>query len=188
MKTQSKVVSGTNRKGENMKTSMLALIFLSAVGASSAFAQGMSNMDHTTGPGKVIDGSITPELIQDKDAYRLFFLATSSVGSNKSEDEKKVYIRLVFRSLTTDETYLLTINSVLETFRSQYEYAVLLFNRDAEATAKSGKVPDYEALELKLEAITESTRRMLQISLPEGLFHKLQDHVRGEKTRMKVAQ
>jgi hypothetical protein len=133
----------------------------------------------------MIDGSIHPEMIQDREAFRLFFLAATTDANPMPEDKERQ--RAMLASARFSEEELIISSTVLIDYRVQYEAAVQKYN-DAVASARSPEqLPDGKQLIAELDALALAAKTKLESSISGDSFRRLYAHVQVEKSKMKVA-
>jgi hypothetical protein len=128
----------------------------------------------------VIDGRVNPEMIQDRDAYRLFFLAVSSQEQVERQDAM-----LAGAKLSELESPL--VRSALADFKSKYEKLVDDYNRLATAAEEMGQVPNTAQFVHDRDALVLSTKDKIEATLSPSGMARFQGHVSNEKHGMKVA-
>lgn len=152
------------------------------LGKGTARSQGFQH--HST--ANVIDGSVHPELIPDRDAFRLFFLAAAT-STNATTDEKKRQ-RAMFSSAGFNENELAAASTILVDYKTQYEQAIQQYN-DAVALARSpDQLPDGKKLVAELNMLTTTAQAKLESSISGKSARHLYEHVQHEKSRMRVAE
>jgi hypothetical protein len=82
----------------------------------------------------MIDGSVHPEMIQDREAFRLFFLAAATDANPMPEEKERQ--RAMLSSAGFSEKELAVSSTVLADYKRQYEAAIQQYN-DAVASARS---------------------------------------------------
>jgi hypothetical protein len=153
---------------------------------TAAVSQEIQVHDHTTRNANVIDGSLHPELIQDKDAYRLFFLVAAS-GPAATTDEIN-HQRAVLAPAGLSDTELLSANITLTDFKMQYEQAVQKYNASAEAAHANNTEADVKPFLAERDALVQLVRFRLGTALSPESVVRLDRHVQHEKSKMKVAK
>jgi hypothetical protein len=132
----------------------------------------------------IIDGSIHPELIQDQEAYRLFFLAAATDVNPKPVDKERQRAMLAPARFSEEE--LAIASALLADYKGQYEAAVQKYN-DAVALARSPEeLPDGKRLTVELNALALATKTKLESSISGGSSLSLYAYVQGEKSKMRV--
>lgn len=139
---------------------------------------------HLHDAANVIDGSVHPEMIQDRDAFRLFFLAAAT-DANPTPDERERQ-RAMFSATRFSEEELGIASTVLADHKMQYEAAIQRYN-DAVASAHSPEqLPDGKKLVAELDALVLAAQTKLESSVSGGSFRRLYAHVQGEKSKMSI--
>lgn len=141
--------------------------------------------DHTLNNANVIDGSVHPEMIQDKDAYRLFFLTVATGSAATLEDTNRQ--RAFLRPMQLSESQLLTAQAILADFKTRYQSASAKYNASAEAALANNMTPDIEAFLKERDDIVLSARVAMEKTLGQETWSRFDAHVQKEKRRMKVA-
>ncbi len=140
---------------------------------------------HSFAPANIIDGSVHPEMIQDGEAFRLFFLAAAT-GSNPSPEEKERQ-RAMLSPTQFSEQELAMASAVLADYKGQYEAAVQRYN-DAVASAGSPEqLPAGKQLVAELDALALAAKTKLESSISGASSLRLYAHVQGEKSKMQVS-
>lgn len=122
-------------------------------------------------------------MIQDKDAYRLFFL-TVAADPNVTEDISRQ--RAFLRPLL-DENSLAAAQTILSDFKTRYQAAVARYNASAEAALANNKTPDIGAFLSERDYVVLSTKAAMEKALGEEVWAQFDRHVQKEKREMKVA-
>lgn len=132
----------------------------------------------------IIDGSVNPEMIQDRDAFRLFFLvAATDANPNPEEKERQ---RAILSALQFSEKELQVSSEVLAEYRAQHEAAVQRYN-DAVALAASVKeLPDGKRLGAEVDDLAMAAKAKLESSISASSSLRLYAHVQREKSKMRV--
>jgi len=132
----------------------------------------------------MIDGSINPEMIQDREAFRLFFLAAATDANPMPEEKERQ--RAILSSARFSEEELAISSTVLADFKRQYDAAVQKYN-DAVASARSPKqFPDGKQLVAELDALALAAKAKLESSISGDSSRRLYAQVQGEKSKMRV--
>ena len=153
-------------------------------GRSALPQQAVDPHIHSTTPANIIDGSIHPEMIQDREAFRLFFLAAATdVNPMPGEKERQ---RAMLSPARLSEEELAISSTVLAEYKGQYEAAVQGYN-DAVASARSPEqLPDGKQLVAELNALALAAKAKLESSISGASSLRLYAHVQGEKSKMRV--
>jgi len=133
----------------------------------------------------MIDGSVHPEMIQDKDAYRLF-LRAAALGPYPTTEEKKRQ-RAILAPAKLNETELATAINILQNFKTEYEAAIQRWNATAEAANARDTLPDINPFLLERDAIVQSAKQKLEGAISPHSMARFHAYVQGEKSKMKVA-
>jgi hypothetical protein len=150
-------------------------------GRSTPPQQAVDPHNHTL---NIIDGSVHPEMIQDGQAFRLFFLAAAT-GANPVPEEKARQ-RAMLAPVRLSEMELAITSAVLADYKGQYEAAVQKYN-DAVASARAfDQLPDGKQLGAALDALALAVKTKLEASISGGSSIRLYAHVQGEKSKMRV--
>lgn len=139
---------------------------------------------HQHAAPNIIDGAVHPEMIQDKDAYRLFFI-TVAADPNVTEDVSRQ--RAFLRPLL-DENSLAAAQTILSDFKTRYQAAIARYNASATAAqANNTTPPDIGAFLSERDGVVLSTKAAMEKALGEKVWAQFDRHVQREKRRMKVA-
>src|SRR5258708_284582 len=139
---------------------------------------------HQHAAPNIIDGAVHPELIQNKDAYRLFFM-TVAADPNVTEDVNRQ--RAFLRPLL-DENSLAAAQTILSDFKARYQAAVARYNASATAAqANDTTPPDIGAFLSERDGVVLSTKAAMEKALGEKVWAQFDRHVQKEKRKMKVA-
>jgi len=132
----------------------------------------------------MIDGSIHPEMIQDQEAFRLFFLAAATDANPTPGDRERQ--RAMLSSARFSEEELAISRTVLVDYKTQYEAAVQKYN-DAVALARSPEqLPNGKQLVAELDALALAAKAKLEASISGNSSLLLYAHVQGEKSKMRI--
>jgi hypothetical protein len=154
-------------------------------GRSALPEQEVTPHEHTANPANIIDGSIHPEMIQDQEAFRLFFLAAAT-GTNPLPEEKERQ-RAVLAPVRLSDDELAISSAVLANYKEQYEEAVQKYN-DAVASARSPEqLPDGKQLVAALDALAMAAKAKLESSISSESNLRLYGYVKSEKSKMQVS-
>lgn len=126
----------------------------------------------------VIDGREHPEMIQDRDAFRLFFLAVTS------QPDAEVQRAILGPAQFSHEEFEVA-QVVLVGFKTKYDEVVTDFNS---AALVGEQAPDYAAFTNKLDALVLTTKDKLEVSVSANAFGRLYGHVQQEKRQMRVSR
>ena len=165
------------------------LAFLASSGAQGRTPQSQQVANshvHTTTPANMIDGSVHPEMIQDKDAYRLF-LQAAALGPNPTTEEKNRQ-RAILAPAKLSEKELAYASKTLEEFKAEYEAAIQRWNTLAETANASDTLPDIKPFLLELDAIVQTARQKLEGVISPQSMARFHAYLQGEKSKMKVAK
>src|SRR6266849_5616512 len=119
---------------------------------------------HATPPSNMIDGSVHPEMIQEKNRQRAILAPTH-----------------------LNETELASAGNILQEFKIQYEAAIQRYNTSAEAALASNSIPDITPFLLERDAIVQSAKQRLEGAVSPQSMARFHAYVQGEKSKMKVA-
>jgi hypothetical protein len=136
----------------------------------------------------MIDGSVHPEMISDTAAYRLFFLAFSTLPNATSPETERQRDALS-RNAHFNEAELQFASQALTDFRIQFDQLIATYNVAAEAAINKNQTA-YSDLSLflaKRDALVQVTRDNLATGISPNTLSNLQTYVQREKSRMKVA-
>jgi hypothetical protein len=163
-------------------------VLVLSVFALGAWAQNSPPHQHpaTATTTDMIDGSVHPEMIQDKDAYRLF-LQAAALGPNPTTQEKNRQ-RAILAPAKLSETELAYASKTLGEFKAEYEAAVQRWNTLAEAANASDTLPDIKPFLLERDAIVQTARQKLEGVISPQSMARFHAYVQGEKSKMKVAK
>jgi hypothetical protein len=133
----------------------------------------------------MIDGSVHPEMIQDREAFRLFFLAAATDANPTLDERGRQRAMLSLAQFSEEE--LAIASTVLSEYKRQCEAAIQNYN-DAVALARSPEqFPDGKKLVAELDALTLASKTKLESSISGDSSRRLYAHVQGEKSKMRVA-
>jgi hypothetical protein len=167
------------RKRGFMKRTFILGLLLSII---PAFASAQGTMDHSQmGTQDSIDGQKNPELIPDKVAYRLFFLAVSQTF------EAKVNLEVRFahlRSAGLTDSDVLVASQILDNFRSQYLAVVNEYNNDL--GTQSGSTAALPLFKSKRDVLVSNTRDALVFGLSTLGRDSFLKRVKSEKAGMVI--
>jgi hypothetical protein len=139
---------------------------------------------HTHATANIIDGSVHPEMIQDRQAFRLFFLAAATNANPMPEEKERQ--RAILSPARLSEEELVIASAVLAEYKEQYEAAVQKYN-DAVASARSfEQLPDGKQLIAELDALALAAKAKLESSISGASSLRVYAHVQGEKSKMRV--
>jgi len=150
--------------------------------AFGAWAQ-TSPPQHQHAAPNMIDGAVHPEMIQDKDAYRLFFLTVAVDPTATAEVNRQ----RAFLSPILDQSQLLAAQIILFDFKTRYQAAIAKYNASAKAALANNKTQDIGAFLSERDDIVLSTKAAMEIALGQKAWAQFDAHVQKEKLRMKVA-
>ena len=169
-----------------MQRCILLSLFLAMVGGL-AFTQAASDthVAHPVPTTNQIDGSISPELIPDSAAYRLFFVAASFTPS--ATQEQKSQRRTHAAKVGLSDLDGPTFEAILSEFRSQYDDLIENYNESVEIALSRSSDPDYEGFIAQRDGLVEATRLRLQAQLTPEATSRLDELVQREKRHMKVS-
>lgn len=133
------------------------LIALSAfpIHQTQARSQAPQAHDHPIVPSDAVDGKVHPELIKDKDAYRLFFLVASTRDDSPQELARQ---RALLGFLNLDEKSLLAVNVILKNFQAMHDQTVQDFNGHSSESQSSRLRPFIQ----QRDGIVAQTRTQLE--------------------------
>lgn len=131
----------------------------------------------------LIDGAVHPEMIQDKDAYRLFLLTVAADPTATAEVNRQ----RAFLSPILDESQLLAAQIILFDFKTRYQAAIAKYNASATAALANNKTTDIGAFLSERDDIVLSTKAAMEKALGQKAWAQFDTHVQKEKLRMKVA-
>lgn len=150
--------------------------------ALGTWAQTPSQHQHAA--ANVIDGAVHPELIPDTVAYRLYLVAISEGPAPLPHESRRQLSHLRHAGLLEKDVLAAII--VLANFKTQYAALIEQYNNSPEVQNNtSDGLPLFLA---KRDALVESTRQALKISLSPLGMSSLHTHIQQEKSKMKVAQ
>jgi hypothetical protein len=150
-----------------------------AVSGSRVEAQDMPGMNH--GKANIIDGSKNPEQIQDKDAYRMFLLAT--INHTGSEEEGRRQLGLFQRLGLTNEQ-IPQVQSVIAEFAVKNNILIDAYNAQAEATVSHA---GYKAFRQQQTALVLETEAKIELILGINETQVFRAFIQSEKRNMKIA-
>ncbi len=163
----------------------LLLAFLPSRVVQGRSAQQAVDHVHTTLPPNTIDGAVHPEMIQDKDAYRLF-LQAAALGLHPTTEEKNRQ-RAILAPAKLNETELASASNILQEFKTEYEAAIQRYNTSAETAIASNATPDIKPFLLERDAIVQSAKQKLEGTISSQSMARFHAYVQGEKSKMKIA-
>ena len=138
---------------------------------------------HQSAAPNIIDGAVHPEMIQDKDAYRLFFLTVAADPTTTEEVNRQ----RAFLGPMLDENQLVAARIILFDFKTRYQAAIAKYNASAEAALINNETPDIGAFLSERDDIVLSTKATMEKALGREAWAQFDAHVQKEKLRMKVA-
>src|SRR6266700_1863959 len=141
--------------------------------------------DHTASAPNVIDGQLHPELIQDKHAYRLFFLTAATAPAATIEDVNRQ--RDFLRPIQLSESQLLSVRIILADFKAQYLSAIAHPYASALAALANHTTPDIASFLTQRDNLVLSTKAAIENALGAETWARFNTHVQKEKSKMKVA-
>lgn len=141
--------------------------------------------DHTASTPNVIDGHLHPELIQDKHAYRLFFLTAATAPAATIEDVNRQ--RDFLGPIQLSQSQLLSVRVILADFKAQYLSATAQHNASAEAALANHTMPDIASFLMQRDNLVLSTKAAIEKALGAETWARFDAHVQREKSKMKVA-
>lgn len=129
-----------------------------------------------------VDGRTNPELIKDKDAYRMFFVAASSSLSPNSEPNQ---IRGVFGTLGIEtDAKALQVRELLLNFKLLYEKAVSDFNTEV----GTDNQPNLARFIQQRDSIVLETRQQLETILGATNSETFYKFIQAEKRQMIIGK
>jgi hypothetical protein len=134
----------------------------------------------------MIDGARHPELIPDAIAYRLFFLTVAEPADANAEQRARQ--RAWLRTAGLKDEDVQSAAAVLETFKSQYDELVALYDESVRAANETGTNPDPATFLSQQDQLVESTRDALTAAISPEVMARFDAHVRREKRNMKMAK
>lgn len=137
-------------------------------------------------PTGMIDGSKTPDLIQDSTAYRLWLVVVSEPPGASEEKKRRQSAQLKMLSLTDVDRQ--TLEFSLADFKSQYLALIEEYNQEARQALASNSLPDLTGFLLRRSTLVQSTRDRLNLYLSKEGLSRVDAHVKAEKRHMKVAK
>jgi hypothetical protein len=159
-------------------------VFLGYIPIKTVTAQEVQHV-HSASENHAIDGAVHPELIHDKDAYRLFFLAAVTKDDTPEEKDRQ---RSMLSPAKFNGKEVGAATAILSGFKSQYDKIVEEYNAAAESSVTHGTVaPDLKLLLRNIDALVLVTKANLEASISTGATSRLLAHIQREKSKMKVA-
>src|SRR6202030_796328 len=138
-------------------------------------AQTPPQHQHTT--SNVIDGKLHPDMIQDKDAYRLFFLAMAN--ASKEHQRAALTNHAHLKDVEAEST-----STVLVDFKAKYEDLIQRFNLVAESDAARNTPTDMKAFLRDRDALVMATKAKVESVITSESAVQLNAHVQREKAYM----
>ena len=126
-----------------------------------------------------INGDDNPEQIQDKVAFRLFFLTAST-------DDLELQ-RNILAPANFSDSELAIVSAFLADFKKQHDAAVQEFNNSM-AVASPENVPDSRVLDAQLDDLTLQTQKKIEKSVSKSSYRNLYAHVQGEKRLIHITR
>jgi hypothetical protein len=123
---------------------------------------------------------MTPALIPDSVAYRLFFVTVAEPPQPTDQQARRQRSRLAGVKLTDDEYK--GVVAALSEFKAAHEALQLKYSEIAE----HGGFVEESTLTSERDAIVESTRGKLKARLSAVAMASLDAYIQKEKSRMKV--
>lgn len=105
---------------------------LAFVPMRSTIASQSAGHNHPNATESVIDGRVNPEMIQDRDAYRLFFLSLAASVSAGSEPGEMRRVDAVFNALNLSVIEKQDAKLILMDFKQKHDALAAKFNSTAE--------------------------------------------------------
>jgi hypothetical protein len=158
-------------------------LFLWALLVGQTMAFGQANMPPTHDHADVIDGSITPDLISDSTAWRLWLIAVTTEDNGKpelSEPRRRAFLK---QAGIKDSEFSLA-EGALAQFKS--DYAALIDNYNKRVSA--GDNPDLADFIAQREALVQASQTILMGKLGTESVANFKSHIQAEKAHMKVSK
>jgi hypothetical protein len=127
----------------------------------------------------IIDGSQTPQLIPDTLAYRLYFLAVTSLPPAVGQAQ----LHSAIPRSSASATDLQAATTAIVAFRTAYDSLSNNYNQQIQA----GSNPDQNFFASQRDALVANTRAALQKTLSASGMQNFDAHVQSEKTKMKTS-
>jgi len=162
----------------------MPLLFLIVFALGARAQQNLPPPPHVHDAANVIDGKIHPEMIKDRVAFRLFFLAAAtSVDANP--DERKRQRAMLSPARLTDEE-LAIASTILTDFKKQYDLVVQNYNDAVKSARTPEQLPNGKKLAAELDALVLAAKTKLESSVSGDGSRRLYAHVQSEKSNMRV--
>jgi len=144
-------------------------------------AQPMDDMDHSSAPDVVIDGSETPDSITDRAAYRVF-LTTFAAGKKSTQFALDLQANALTPAFLSAEDAT-TASEIFSDFRESYD-ALL---KDHDDVAKQNIQPDEDAFRNQRNQLVSSIIVRLNTELSKTGAKKLNSLIQTEKSKMRIS-
>jgi hypothetical protein len=141
----------------------------------------MAGMSHGKVLNDAVDGSKHPELIKDKDAYRLFLLAASAPDDSQFNRQSTM-----FSSLDLTDSQFSQVHDIMSNFKTLSDAAVNSYNQRATADSQAGRIPDLKSFISQRDAIVAETVTQLNTVFGQEQTSKFHALIQIEKRNMKV--
>jgi hypothetical protein len=161
-----------------------ATLLLLSVCAFGTWAHDPVARQHSETAADTIDGSKNPELIPDSLAFRLYFIALSENDSTLTESTERQKAFFATAGLNAADTEVAA--SILRAFKKRLDAMTETYNTSVLSTNDS--TADRRLFAAKREALVETTRNEFSIMLSTGGAKHLNDHVQGEKQKIKASK
>lgn len=151
--------------------------------AKSAHAQAQTTTvhNHSNVTNNAVDGRIHPELIKDKDAYRLFFVAASLQDNSPQELARQ---RAMFASLNLSDAQFAKVNAILSDFKSVHNMLIQDFNRERGTSRTSQTTGTLAPFIQQRDGIVAQTRAEIELVIGQHASAILNSFIQGEKREM----
>ena len=139
---------------------------------------------HDHGQTNVVNGAVHPELIPDKEAFRLFFLAVGTDSKSLPEDLVRQRSMLAQAKLSAKDAE--TAVGILTEFKQTYDALVQKYNDAVAAATTPAELPDGGKLNADTDVLTLTTEAKMGSQLSPSGFRSLYAFVQSEKSKMSV--
>lgn len=135
-------------------------------------------------PSAMIDGSQSPDLIPDSNAYQLVLSNLSEFPNPSEEDAERQ--RAFLRGIGLSDADIKASIPVLADFKIQSSQLIEEYNASVNLANESGTIPDLASFLRRLDAPVQVTRSELSMALSAAGMNRFDAYVQGEKVHMQI--
>jgi hypothetical protein len=145
----------------------------------------MQGMDMSTA-GNVIDGSVNPEKITDRDAYKMFLIDATLKYDDKGNllDGEAARQQSRFSRLNLDADHQAIVSQIVADFATEFQVANAAW--DAAARVSTPTPSDEAAHRKQIRGIVDEAMTKFELGLG-GKSRSLNALIQGEKRNMRIA-